>query len=161
MENYIPFLIRLKKDTEKSVSFFESVYKPSYVENGHLSRLPVTRKLQRPTLGHDGQPYNPMCGLASDGVYMCPCCYQQGGSLLHCLSTLTRKLAVYFCCTILRVASTGRYPASCPMKLGLSSPETFRYKQARPFDRLEINIIIYLFICKESDVKITSTNKFT
>ena len=69
MENYIPFLIRLKKDTEKSVSFFESVYKPSYVENGHLSRLPVTRKLQRPTLGHDGQPYNPMCGLASDGVY--------------------------------------------------------------------------------------------
>ena len=69
MENYIPFLIRLKKDTEKSVSFFESVYKPSYVENGHLSRLPVTRKLQRPTLGHDGQPYNPMCGRASDGVY--------------------------------------------------------------------------------------------
>ena len=28
-------------------------------------------------------------GLASDGVYMCPSCYQQGGSLLHCLSTLT------------------------------------------------------------------------
>ena len=30
--------------------------------------------------------------------------------------------AVYFCCTILRVASTGRYPASCPVKPGLSSP---------------------------------------
>ena len=29
-------------------------------------------------------------GLASDGVCMCPSCYQQGGSLLHCLSTLTR-----------------------------------------------------------------------
>ena len=28
-------------------------------------------------------------GLASDGVYMCHCCYQQRGSLLHCLSTLT------------------------------------------------------------------------
>ena len=27
--------------------------------------------------------------LASDGVYMCPACYQSGGSLLHCLSTLT------------------------------------------------------------------------
>ena len=27
-----------------------------------------------------------------------------------------------FCCTFLRVASTGRYPASCPMKPGLSSP---------------------------------------
>ena len=30
-------------------------------------------------------------GLASDGVYMCPACYQPGGSLLHCLSTLTGK----------------------------------------------------------------------
>jgi len=26
-----------------------------------------------------------------------------------------------FCCTFLRVASTGRYPASCPVELGLSS----------------------------------------
>ena len=34
--------------------------------------------------------------------------------------------AVYFCCTILRVASTGRYPASCPVKPGLSSSEPFR-----------------------------------
>ena len=61
-------------------------------------------------------------GLASDGVYMCPLCYQRGGSLLHCLSTLTGKPAVYFCCTGLGVASTGRYPASCPVKPGLSSP---------------------------------------
>ncbi len=28
-------------------------------------------------------------GLASDGVYICPVCYQAGGSLLHCPSTLT------------------------------------------------------------------------
>ena len=34
--------------------------------------------------------------------------------------------AVYFCCTILGVASTGRYPASCPVKPGLSSSEPFR-----------------------------------
>ena len=34
--------------------------------------------------------------------------------------------AVYFCCTILGVASTGRYPASCPVKPGLSSPVPFR-----------------------------------
>ena len=31
-----------------------------------------------------------LSGLASDGVYICPCCYQQGGSLLHCPSNLTR-----------------------------------------------------------------------
>ena len=60
----------MKKDTENQYLFFcKSVYKPSYVKNGHLSRLPVARKLQRPTLRHDGQPYGPMYGLASDGVY--------------------------------------------------------------------------------------------
>jgi len=31
-------------------------------------------------------------GLASDGVYMCPVCYQTGGSLLHCPSALTTSL---------------------------------------------------------------------
>ena len=56
-----------------------------------------------------------------------PVCYQPGGSLLHCLSTLTVKTAVYFCCTILGVTSTGRYPASCPLKPGLSSPAAFRF----------------------------------
>ena len=31
------------------------------------------------------------------------------------------RSAVYFCCTSLGVTSTGRYPASCPVKPGLSS----------------------------------------
>ena len=58
-----------------------------------------------------------------------------------CMSPLVSKLAsgpyiyvcallianaVYFCCTGLGVASTGRYPASCPVKPGLSSSEPFR-----------------------------------
>ena len=82
-------------------------------------------------------------GLASDGVYMCHCCYQQCGSLLHCLSTLTntsvnRYMAVYFCCTGLGVASTGRYPASCPLKPGLSSP-------ARMQPRSSVLLIIFSF----------------
>ena len=87
-----------------------------------------------------------LSGLASDGVYMCPLCYQRGGSLLHCLSTLTRTesskeaslsssqpsaRAVYFCCTGLGVTSTGRYPASCPVKPGLSSSAAFRHLQPR------------------------------
>ena len=37
-----------------------------------------------------------------------------------------QAMAVYFCCTGLGVASTGRYPASCPVKPGLSSSEPFR-----------------------------------
>ena len=43
------------------------------------------------------------------------------------LPTLPGMLpAVHFCCTILGVTSTGRYPASCPMKPGLSSSAPFR-----------------------------------
>ena len=56
------------------------------------------------------------------------CSYLQIGGLLHHHSTLTRlkKLALFawrsvFCCTFLGVTSTGRYPASCPVKPGLSS----------------------------------------
>ena len=66
-------------------------------------------------------------------------CYHENGSLLHCLSTLTgtcSKLpapAVYLCCTSLGVTSTGRYPASCPVKPGLSSPAVFRHLQPRSF----------------------------
>ena len=50
---------------------------------------------------------------------------QPMGELLPRLSTLTscpKTEAVYFCCTGLGVTSTGRYPASCPMEPGLSSP---------------------------------------
>ena len=75
-------------------------------------------------------------GLASDGVYMCPVCYQTGGSLLHCPSTLAvmhDMTVVHFCCTFLGVASTGRYPAFCPVKPGLSSPAVFRHLQPRSF----------------------------
>lgn len=39
--------------------------------------------------------------------------------------------AVYFCCTSLRVTPTGRYPASCPAKPGLSSSAAFRRMQPR------------------------------
>jgi len=35
---------------------------------------------------------SPLFGLASDGAYMDPPRYRGGGSLLHCLSTLTRAL---------------------------------------------------------------------
>ena len=42
--------------------------------------------------------------------------------------SLPENQAVYFCCTILRVASTGSYPAPCPTELGLSSYTTFRHR---------------------------------
>ena len=51
---------------------------------------------------------------------------------------LIKREAVYFCCTFLRVASTGRYPAFCPVKPGLSSPAVFRHLQPRSFVLLEL-----------------------
>ena len=39
---------------------------------------------------------------------------------------VSSRLAVHFCCTVLGVASTRRYLASCPVKPGLSSPVPFR-----------------------------------
>ncbi len=64
--------------------------KPSSVVDDHLSNPAVTGRLKRPTRKHDGPPYSSLFGLASDGVYMCPHCYQCGGELLPRLSTLTR-----------------------------------------------------------------------
>ena len=99
-------------------------------------------------------------GLASDGVYICPARYQPGGSPLHCLSTLTAlsvsgKTAVYFCCTVLGVASTRRYLASCPVKPGLSSPAPWKTDYSacpyRSSDHLPYSdrnyVITVLFFC--------------
>lgn len=46
------------------------------------------------------------------------------GSILAC-AALRRPSAVHFCGTILRLAPTGRYPASCLMEPGLSSRDVF------------------------------------
>ena len=87
----------------------EQVCKPGSVLNGHLSWYVVTDVIMRSCLKQDEQPlafqYRPCFkrGLQS------PLCYQRDGKLLPYLSTLTVKnTAVYFCCTFLRVASTGR-----------------------------------------------------
>ena len=67
----------------------EQSYKPGYVLRDHLSRTAVTCSLKRSTRKRDGPPHGFLSDLASDGVYMDPPCYQDGGSLLHCLFTLT------------------------------------------------------------------------
>ena len=97
-------------------------------------------------------------GLASDGVYMCPVCYQTGGSLLHCPSTLAvmhDMTVVHFCCTFLGVASTGRYPASCPVKPGLSSPAAFRHMQLR----LSVLLVIAHFTTRDGKSKVGMIKK--
>ena len=103
-------------------------------------------------------------GLASNGVYICPACYQPGGSLLHCPSTLTGQgPAVYFCCTVPGVASARRYLAPCPVKPGLSSPAAFRLCGS---DHLSYSVFTIPFFCRcvnlrisPSHIKAASSNK--
>ena len=75
-----------------------------------------------------------------------PASYLTAGELLPRLSTLTASAetdtAVYLCCTFLRVTPTGRYPAPCPVELGLSSGNRNRglllcHVSPRPSDRLQ------------------------
>ena len=64
-------------------------------------------------------------GLASDGVYTAFSVTRQAVVSYTAFSPLPLR-AVIFCCTFLGVTSTGRYPASCPVKPGLSSSAPFR-----------------------------------
>ena len=53
------------------------------------------------------------------------------------------KPAVYLCCTIFGVTSTGRYPAPCPVKPGLSSPGPFRSCQPR----------LHILLCQKRNIR--------
>ena len=100
----------------------------------------------------------PRFGLASNGVYICPVSYLTGGGLLSHPSTLTSiKLAVYFCCTILGVASTGRYPASCPVKPGLSSLRRESLVTPANREHLSYSYFITCFLSNKSHFSITQS----
>ena len=97
--------------------------------DGHLSWAGVATGLTRPTRKHDGPPYRFLFGLAPDGVYRALPVTRKAVGSYPAFPPLPRRkanAAVYFCCTGLGVTSTGRYPASCPMELGLSSQAPFR-----------------------------------
>ncbi len=67
----------------------------------------------------------------------------------HFVGPSLPQSAVYFCCTGLGVASTGCYPAPCPVKPGLSSPAAFRHLQPRSPVRLIRNCNIPDLVCKD------------
>ena len=62
-----------------------------------------------------------LCGVASDRVYICTQLPVVPVSSYLAFPSLPLKAAVYFCCTFPEVTLGGRYPLSCPVKLGLSS----------------------------------------
>ena len=89
--------------------------------NDHLSRTHVAMRLKRPTWSWRATS-SLRSGLASDGVYMATAVTSRTVVSYTAFPPLPLKtVAVYFCCTGLGVTSTGRYPASCPVKPGLSS----------------------------------------
>jgi len=83
------------------------------------------------TLEYDEQSYYTHYGVASSGVYMAQYVTILSVSSYLTISPLPQQvrltMAVYFCCTFLKVAFTGSYPAPCSMKPGLSSYTTFQY----------------------------------
>ena len=83
-----------------------------------------------------------LSGLASNGVYICPCCYQQGGSLLHCPSTLTRIISWRYISVALSLESPPpdviRHPA-------LWSPD---FPHLLPFGICSCDYLSYLHFSK-------------
>ena len=103
-----------------------------------------------------------LLGLASDGVYMCPACYQTGGSLLHCLSTLTGVCPPKDCSF---PPKAGRY-ISVALALESPPPDVIRhpalrspdFPRLRPFgacirDCLSYLSLFFIILCLTLNVK--------
>ncbi len=98
------------------------------MDNDHSSRTTITRSLQRPTRELGRATLNALLfGLAPSGVCRASDVTTGAGELLPHRFTLasgnkSSPRRSTFCGTFLPVTGTGRYPAPCPMELGLSSP---------------------------------------
>lgn len=104
-----------------TIEIIKQVYKRSSVLDNHLSRPIVTNRLKRPTYRRvRAALFIPILVLLQVGFTQ-PTSRLAAGELLPRLSILTTIVAVYFCCTILRIAPTRRYLAPCSMELRLSS----------------------------------------
>ncbi len=118
----------------------KGTYKPSSVlrtsrSGGHLSSPGVTTGVMRPTRGQAGRPYVLLFGLAPGGVYHALDVTIEAVSSYLAISPLPApfqrkgRWRCIFCGTFRRVSPPGRYPAPCPVELGLSSP---RHAGERP-----------------------------
>ena len=95
----------------------------------------------------DGPPYVSFWSCFEWGLHMPRKLPYGRWSLKPPFHPYQQMLAVYFCCTSLGVASTGRYPASCPVKPGLSSPRCHKMTVSR--EHLSYSYFILHFM-KES-----------
>ena len=90
----------------------------------HLSRPFVTKRFKQPTMASNraGSPSLVKLGLASDGACNAVSVTRSAVSSYLAFSPLPLARRYVFCCAFLRVTPSGRYPSSCPVKPGLSSP---------------------------------------
>ena len=106
--------------------------KPGSVVCDHLSWTAVACSLERSTRRRDGPPHGLLFDLASDGVYnarpvtsAAVVSYTALSALRFSLGSGSDRFSLLtrfpFCCTFPEVTLAGRYPASCPVKPGLSS----------------------------------------
>jgi len=108
----------------------ESAYKPGFVENNHLSGMPVTKHLKRPTrihawAMHCRERHGSLFGLAPSGVYPATTVTSSAVRSYRTISPLPKQQALpwryIFCGTFRRLTPPRRYLALCPMEPGLSS----------------------------------------
>ena len=83
--------------------------------------------LKQPTRERTGPIHGSLFGLASDGVYTAMHVTTHAVVSYTAIPPLPLSRRFLFCCTFLGVTPTGRYPASCPAKPGLSSPMPLRH----------------------------------
>ena len=109
--------------------YYEQHCKPGYVSDDHQSWLSVTGQFLRSVPGPER---NLPEGTAGNRMASClillrvwfaqhPLLPAGRWSLKPPFHPYRQSRRYNFCCTFLGVASTGRYPAPCPMKPGLSS----------------------------------------
>ena len=125
-----------------AITCCEISHKPSSVLSNHLSRLIVTNKLKRRTRRRDGQPLNCLSirSCSKWGLHSHEVAITLVSSYLTFPPLPELTQAVYLCCTFLQVTLTGRYPAPCPMELGLSSPRSQSSSDCTSYSQNYINI---------------------
>ena len=104
--------------------------KPSSVEGGHLSRPIVAEGFKRNPESLTGRLKRSFVSCSEWGLHRGQVARPRVSSYLTFPPLHARGHAVSLCCTLPGVAPAGRYPALCPMELGLSSHLSARGRPA-------------------------------
>ena len=127
---------RRKNPSARRVQHFQKMsvreaYKPSSVIGGHLSRPIVTDGFERNPESLTGRLKRSFVSCSERGLHRGQVARPRVSSYLTFPPLHAgNRHAVSLCCTIPGVAPAGRYPAFCPMELGLSSHLTARGRPA-------------------------------